>query len=397
MSETAPKSLSDRIDWTLLFLILLLAMFSLAGIYSAQLHGSGTTRDVMMQGAIYAGSIFLFIGMMFFEPEHYQKLTWYLYAFAAIILFALIIAPHSIAPVINGQRSWFVIPGFGTLQPAEFAKITYILSMSWILAHHKSIDQEQTLKTDLWLLVKFIACTSLPWLLIMMQTDLGTGLVYLAIFSAFMVVSGIAWRLIILLLLSVSAIGGTAIYLALFQSEWLLSLGVKPYQISRVFAWLEPEVVAKGEGLQLLRSMRAIGSGQIYGKPYGDREIYIPEAHTDFIFSVIAEQFGFIGASLLIAVFFFLIYHLIQIALRTRRPFDTYVCVGAIAMIAFHVFQNIGMTMQLLPITGIPLPFVSSGGSSLLSSLMLMGLILSIQFHEKSYMFESDVSKMQMK
>ena len=121
-------------------------------------------------------------------------------------------------------------------------------------------------------------------------------------------------------------------------------------------------------------------------------KVYIPESHTDFIFSVIGEEYGFLGGSIVIGLFFLLIYHLTKTALETTDPFNTYICVGIISMITFHVFQNIGMTIQVLPITGIPLPFISYGGSSLMGNMFAMGLVYSIHYHHRNYMFSSNRS-----
>ena len=118
--------------------------------------------------------------------------------------------------------------------------------------------------------------------------------------------------------------------------------------------------------------------------------MYVAESHTDFIFTTISEDWGFIGASLVICMYFFLIYHLTKITLELKDPFSTYICAGIIAMITFHVFENIGMTIQLLPITGIPLPFISYGGSSLMGNMLAIGLVFSMKFHHRTYMFSSD-------
>ena len=122
-------------------------------------------------------------------------------------------------------------------------------------------------------------------------------------------------------------------------------------------------------------------------KGFKGREVYVAESHTDFIFSTIGEDWGFIGASIVICFYFILIYHLTKITLELKDPFSTYVCAGIIAMITFHVFENIGMTIQLLPITGIPLPFISYGGSSLMGNMLAIGLVFSMKFHHRTYMF----------
>ena len=134
----------------------------------------------------------------------------------------------------------------------------------------------------------------------------------------------------------------------------------------------------------------AIGSGETTGKGIGNREVYLPESQTDFIFSVIGEEYGFVGTSIVISLFFLLIYHIMKLALETKNQYYTYICVGVICMITFHVFQNIGMTIGVVPITGIPLPFISYGGSSMMGNMLSMGVIFSIGYHYKKYMFSAE-------
>ncbi|RIM12838.1 rod shape-determining protein RodA, partial [Staphylococcus cohnii] len=143
------------------------------------------------------------------------------------------------------------------------------------------------------------------------------------------------------------------------------SLGIKTYQLGRISSWLDPYTYSSGDGYHLTESLKAIGSGQLFGKGFNQGEVYIPENHTDFIFSVIGEEFGFIGSVILILVFLGLMFHLVRLATKIESPFSKLFIIGYTALILFHVLQNIGMTIQLFPITGIPLPFISYGGSSL--------------------------------
>lgn len=160
--------------------------------------------------------------------------------------------------------------------------------------------------------------------------------------------------------------------------------------MGRIYSWLDPYTYQSTTGYHLTQSLLAIGSGQTTGKGVGTSEVVLPENHTDFIFSVVGEEFGFIGASIIISLFFLLIYHITKVALETKNTFYTCMSVGIISMLCFHVFQNIGMTVGILPITGIPLPFISYGGSSLMGNMLSMGLIFSIRYHYKKYMFSSD-------
>jgi len=254
--------------------------------------------------------------------------------------------------------------------------------------HEKYLDK--TIKSDFLLLGKILGLLLVPLFFIMKQPDLGTGLVFLAITAALIVVAGITWRIILPIFAVGVSLGTAMLWMALYAQDFLFKLGFQKYQFMRIYTWLDPYSYASDEGRHLITSLNAIGSGEIFGKGYQGREVYVPESHTDFIFSVIGEDWGFIGASVVICLYFFLIYHMTKITLELKDPFSTYICAGIIAMITFHVFENIGMTIQLLPITGIPLPFISYGGSSLMGNMLAIGLVFSMKFHHRTYMFSSN-------
>jgi rod shape determining protein RodA len=267
-------------------------------------------------------------------------------------------------------------------------KVFLIIALSKTIQLHHEKYINKTVKTDFILLYKIGLVTMVPIGLVMMQPDLGTSLVMLAIMTGLIFISGITWKILLPLYGSAVALMGTILYFVIWAPEVLEKyLHVKSYQFDRIYAWLDPENNASG--YHLSNSLKAIGSGLLTGKGFGERKVYIPESHTDFIFSVIGEEYGFFGASLVIGLFFLLIYHMTKMALETKDTFNTYLCVGVICMITFHVFQNIGMTIQVLPITGIPLPFISYGGSSLMGNMMAMGLIYGIRYHYKGYMFST--------
>jgi cell division protein FtsW (lipid II flippase) len=165
-------------------------------------------------------------------------------------------------------------------------------------------------------------------------------------------------------------------------------LDTNSYKLDRVYGWLNPYEYSSDIGFQLIKSLLAIGSGELYGKGYQQLEVYLPEGHTDFIFAIISEQFGFIGGSIVISLFFLLIYRMIHIALESNDPFGSFLCTGVIGMITFQVFQNVGMTVGLLPITGLPLPFISYGGSSLATYMIAIGIVLNVRSRTRKYMFD---------
>ncbi|CAI9392784.1 rod shape-determining protein RodA [Niallia sp. Sow4_A1] len=379
----SPKN-SSKIDYTLVLILMLLCLTSLTAIYGAN------SAYVLKQVLYYVVGIGIIIGVIRLDSDQLKKLTWYLYGFGLLLLVLLIIAPESIARKINGAKSWFTLPGF-SLQPSEFVKVFLVLALSRLIVEHQEKYIVKTLQSDFLLLFKIGGVTALPLFLVMLQPDLGTSLVFLAIMLGMVFISGISWKILTPIFSSFAVIASAVLYMVIWHSDWITTyFGVKEYQMGRIYSWLDPYTYQSTTGYHLTQSLLAIGSGQTTGKGIGTSEVVLPENHTDFIFSVVGEEFGFIGASIIISLFFLLIYHITKVALETKNTFYTCMSVGIISMLCFHVFQNIGMTVGILPITGIPLPFISYGGSSLMGNMLSMGLIFSIRYHYKKYMFSSD-------
>lgn len=382
----------ERFDWTLAFILMLFGVISIIAIASAQTTGQYKTNFIPSQIQWYVvGSIIIAI-TMYLEPEQYKKAAWIIYGGGVFLLLTLFALPDSLSIVEprNGAKSWIHLPGLGSIQPAEFMKTFFIIGLARAITKHHERYVEKTLQTDFLLLGKIAILLLIPLFFIMKQPDLGTGLVFIAITIALIIVAGISWKIILPIFIGTASIGLTLLWMALYAQEFLVKLGAKPYQFERIYSWLDPYSYASNEGHNLISALNAIGSGEIFGKGFQGREVYVPESHTDFIFSTIGEDWGFVGASLVICLYFFLIYHMTKITLELKDMFSTYICAGIIAMITFHVFENIGMTIQLLPITGIPLPFISYGGSSLMGNMLAIGLVFSMKFHHRTYMFSSD-------
>lgn len=381
----------SRFDLNLAFILFLFFCVSCIAIYSAQTIGQYGENFLVKQIVWYVVGSIIISSVMFLDSEQFQKLSWYLYGFGNFLLVLLIVAPPAIAPVINGAKSWFKLPGIGSLQPSEFVKVFLIIALSNLIAKHNEKYRIRTLREDFFLLFKMGLTLLVPLMLVMQQPDLGTSLVLLSIFSGLVFVSGISWKIIAPIFLGVATIGGSILAMVIYFPAALEKyLGVKQYQLGRIYSWLDPYSYSGGEGYHLQKSLLAIGSGMVNGKGFTNGEVYFPESHTDFIFAVIGEEFGFIGCSIVISLFFVLIYHLIKLGLETKNDFNSYLCVGVISMVTFHVFQNIGMTIGVVPITGIPLPFISYGGSSLMGNMLAMGLMFSVSYHYKRFMFSSE-------
>ncbi|MBD7983928.1 rod shape-determining protein RodA [Sporosarcina sp. Sa2YVA2] len=395
MSLNLQNKSSDRFDWTLAFILMLLAIVSFFAIASAQTAEQyGPINFVLLQIRWYGLGMIIVACAMYLDPEQYKKISWPLYGFGILLLLFLMFAPggkDQIAEIRLGAKRWLHLPVIGTIQPSEFIKTFFILGMARVVSKHQEEHLVRNMKSDFWLLGKIGITLILPLFFIAKQPDLGTSLVFIAITIAIILVAGISWKIIVPLFSGGAILGVGLLWMALYAQDFMENvLGFDRYQFRRVYSWLDPYSYPSDEGYNLIQAMTAIGSGELSGKGFHGREVYIPENHTDFIFSVIGEEYGFIGACVVISLYFILMYHLTKVALSLKDPFSVYVCTGVIAMIAFHVFENIGMNIQLLPITGIPLPFISYGGSSLFSNMLAIGLIFSMKFHHRTYMFESD-------
>ncbi|MEO4054923.1 FtsW/RodA/SpoVE family cell cycle protein [Solibacillus sp. CAU 1738] len=388
------RQFAKRFDWALAFILLMFLCISALAIASAQTTGQyGETNFVLKQIQWYVIGAVIVAFVMYFEPDQYKKMAWVLYGFGILMLLVLVFLPEGpgqIAERVNGAKSWYKTP-LGNIQPAEFMKTFFILAMAKLISKHHEKYTLKTIKTDFILLGKIGVTLIIPLAFILTQPDLGSALVFLAITAALIIVAGVSWKIILPVFIGGVIAGGSLLWMALYMQDFLeKAFGFQPYQFARIYSWLDPYSYSTSDGYHLITSLNAIGSGEIFGKGFMNREVYVAENHTDFIFSVIGEEWGFVGASFVICLYFLLIYHLTKTTLLLKDPFCTYVCAGIIAMITFHVFENIGMTIQLLPITGIPLPFLSYGGSSLMGNALAIGLVFSMRFHYRTYMFSTN-------
>ena len=376
-----------KIDWILIALLAILAIISVTTISSAMGGGQYSANFSVRQIIYYIlGAILAFI-IMLFSPKKIKNNTYLLYIFFCILLIGLLIIPETpITPVINGAKSWYTF-GPVSIQPSEFMKVILIIALAKAVANHNRFTFNKSFQTDLVLFFKIIGISIIPMALILLQNDLGTTLVICAVIVGIMLVSGITWRILAPLFIAAFIIGSSIILAIIYKPSLIESLlGVKMYQMGRINSWLDPYSYSAGDGYHLTESLKAIGSGQLFGKGFNHGEVYIPENHTDFIFSVVGEEMGFLGAVVLLLIFLALIFHLIRLATKVESSFSKIFIIGYISLLVFHIFQNIGMTIQLLPITGIPLPFISYGGSSLWSLMVGIGVILSIHFHQRQTM-----------
>lgn len=376
-----------KIDWIFVALLTILAIISVTTISSAMGGGQYSANFSIRQIIYYILGAIIALVIMLISPKKIRNNTYILYFIFCVLLIGLLILPEtSITPIINGAKSWY---SFGpvSIQPSEFMKVILILALAKSVSNHNRFTFNKSFQTDLVLFFKIIGISIVPMALILLQNDLGTTLVICAIIIGIMLVSGITWRILAPLFIVAFVFGGTIILAIIYKPTLIESLlGVKMYQMGRINSWLDPYSYSAGDGYHLTESLKAIGSGQLFGKGFNHGEVYIPENHTDFIFSVVGEEMGFIGAVVLLLIFLALIFHLIRLATKVESPFSKIFIIGYVSLLVFHILQNIGMTIQLLPITGIPLPFISYGGSSLWSLMVGIGVVLSIHFHQRQTM-----------
>lgn len=372
-----------RIDWVLIGILVLLAIISVTIINSAMGGGQYSANFSIRQILYYVLGGLIACLIMLVSPKKLMKYTYLLYFLLCAALFILIIIPETpITPIINGAKSWYKF-GPISVQPSEFMKIVLILALAKLVSRHNQFTFNKSLETDFKLLLKIAGISVIPMGLILLQNDLGTMLVLCAIIVGVIVVSGISWKILAPVFIAGIVLASSIILSIIYKPSLIEnSFGIKTYQMGRINSWLDPYTYSSGDGYHLTESLKAIGSGQLFGKGFNHGEVYIPENHTDFIFSVIGEEFGFIGSVILILVFLAFIFHLVRLATKFELPFSKLFIIGYATLVLFHVLQNIGMTIQLLPITGIPLPFISYGGSSLWSLMCGIGVILSFTYHQ---------------
>ncbi|MGA9517827.1 MAG: FtsW/RodA/SpoVE family cell cycle protein [Trichococcus sp.] len=388
--QTTQNADVSKIDYGIILSVFLLAIISVLTIYSTTvLQTDGGIGTTIMQLVWYGIGIIAAAIVMHFDSEQLWKVAPIAYGAGVLLLFLVLIFYDRNTYALQGAKSWFRFGGV-TFQPSEVVKVALIIMLSRVITEHNMQIDDRTEKTDMNLILKIAMWSAPPLLLVILQNDLGTTLVFLAIIIGMTFLSGVSWKILLPVFGTIGALGTLLIYLVVYNRDVLLNFGFQNYQFARIDSWLDPFGDSTGDAYQLAQSMKAIGSGKLFGKGLGVSEVYVPVRVSDMIFSTIGENFGFIGGCFLIFIYFLLIYQMIRICFDTKNEFYAYMATGVIMMILFHVLENIGMTIGLLPITGIPLPFISQGGSALLGNMLGIGLVMSMRYHYRSYMFSDE-------
>ena len=380
------RTFESRIDYSLILPVLMLLSIGVVAIYIAVSHDYPDNAWPMVgqQIAWIAVGFLLSFILMFFNTKFLWKITPYLYVFGlGLMVLPLIFYSESLV-ASTGAKNWIAIRGVTLFQPSEFMKISYILMLSRLVVHflqqHK--QNERTLALDFFLILKLGLYTVPVLVLLTLQSDLGTALVFVAIYGGIILLSGVSWKIILpVFLTGVLLLGG---FLFIFISDggraFLHNLGMPTYQINRILAGLHPFDYAQTTTFQQAQGQIAVGSGGLTGQGFNVSNLLVPVRESDMIFTVIAEDFGFLGSTLVIMLYLLLIYRMLKITIKSNNQFYTYISTGFIMMLLFHIFENIGAVTGILPLTGIPLPFISQGGSSIISNLIGVGLLLSVSY-----------------
>ena len=348
----------------------------------AATHDNNAFKQLLFIGIGAVIAVFIII----IGIERIRALRWWIYGFWMIPLLGLFAYKKLHLPIpfvkdLNGAVSWYELPGgLGTIQPSEFMKIGLVLVVADIIQRHNERYPHirRTFKTDLNLLMKIMAAILPPSILIFIQPDSGVTMIILFFIAIMIFSSGIQWRYILTVGGIVIVLIATFILLVGVFPEFLTgTLGIDAYKLSRFFGWFDPFGTMDKGGMQLAKGLLAIGSGNLIGNGFQSAHVYFPEAHTDFIFAVIGMDFGLIGTLITITLCGLFDYEILNTATLNRGHYNSYVCIGIFGMLFFQQIQNIGMTIGLLPITGITLPFISYGGSSSLSYMILFGIVLA--------------------
>lgn len=357
--------MSKKLDKLLLFATILISLFGLLMIYSA----SSIWAEYKFDDAFYYvkhQSIFFLLGLIVIFTTskinyevYYKKSNFTI--MACLIMLILVLIP-GIGSIRNGSRSWFGIGSFG-IQPSEAAKLGLIIFTSKFLS-----NSEQYIKSFKKGVLPILSITLLIFGLIMLQPDLGTGVILVMSIIALLFIAGVNMKFFF-----ISGIIGLIGIIILIL--------IAPYRMDRITSFVDPWSDALGTGFQIIQSLYAIGPGGLLGTGFGNsiqKHFYLPEPQTDFIFSIIAEEFGVVGAFIVVGLFSIILYRSIKIATNTKDLFSKYLAFGIIFQLIFQTLMNLMVVIGLIPVTGVTLPFLSYGGSSLLISMASIGIILNI-------------------
>ncbi|MDT2522560.1 FtsW/RodA/SpoVE family cell cycle protein [Enterococcus raffinosus] len=377
------KRLSSEFNYSLFLPIFIFYLISI-GVQSmaAELDGADV-KNVVTKQIIFCLISLLAMGIVSkFKTATLLKYAPFFYVVSLGIMALLYWFYDPAMYTVTNTKRWLRIGGF-SFQPSELMKLSFTLFMVRLTLIDELNCSQRTLKSDLRYLGKVVLFSLPTFFLMFIQRDFGTSLVFIAILGALFVISGVHWKI----LTTITGIGAAlgASLLVLVFSEWgnklLYWLHFKTYQLDRVRAWVDPFQYRDSIAYQQVQSLYAIGSGGLFGRGSEQASVYVPVRESDMIFTVIGEGFGFIGSTLVVFLYFYLFYQIISAAMKTNNKGNLYLAVTFVFGLLFQIFENIGAAIGILPLTGIPLPILSQGGTSLI--VLGVGLGIMMGFKEK--------------
>ncbi len=360
------RRLITNFDWLMLGLVLVLSIVGIATIFSATRPIGDAPQPIFhMKQAVWMGiSLIALLSVVSMDYRWFNRFSYPFFALGVFMLGAILVVGHK----GMGAQRWLSI-GPVSFQPSEITKIFFIMALSRYLSKtHKTLNMKDVARI-------FLIFLAAPLALLLAQPDLGTGLMFAFIFTAMLLVAGVKRQVLIALIL-------TAALAVPFLGNVFWS-GLKQYQKNRIVAFVKPEVDPSGIGYQIAQSKITVGSGGFLGKGYtnGTQGVlrFLPEKHTDFVFSIFAEEWGFIGSIIFICFFLLILMRGLETAARAKDRYGYFLSVGIVLMLSFYFTVNIGMTLGLAPVVGVPLPFMSYGGTALVTNYLAIAILINIK------------------
>ncbi len=360
-----------KVEKTILIPIILFAIISVITIFSTKELLASEYQNLWLKQILWYGLGFVIAySMMFLGNKFLYNNAWLLYIIGVISLVLVLFFGSD----VNNARCWFKIPYIGTFQPSEFMKLFLIVTLARVINDYNEKNPHPEISDEFKLILKVMIIVFIPSILTFIEPDTGAVIIYLIIAAVMLFIGGLRKRWFILTGIIILIIGGCFLGLYFWNQDLFIDIFGTGffYRMDRILNW------SSSSGLQLEKSLLSIGSAGLFGHGFNKLPIYFPEMQTDFIFAVFTSNFGFFGAVLLILLIIFFDINLIQTVNKTNTMEDKYAIGGIIAVLVFQQIQNISMTIGLLPIIGITLPFISYGGSSLLSYMFLLGIIFNV-------------------
>ena len=371
--------IKNKTNLSILIFYFIFSFSSLLFIILAEYNNNKTPTLFLKQFIFYSLGLGIIYLLQKIPVDYIEKLSIFFYLFTLILLAGIFLVPPSLAPVVNGARSWYNF-GFFTLQPSEFGKIATVAMVSMLIKEKSFKDNSDTVK-----LLKLALIIAIPFILVLKENDLGNGLFFIFLFLGLVFLVSNKGKTLFRIYSVVIAVLAIIILAALYFPRLLNFVGLKSYQLNRILSWLNPEAYKLDYSYQITQILKEVKLGGLTGT-FAKNKNYIDEQFNDFIFSIIAKNFGFIGASIFLFIFFLFILRLFNIMKKCEQGnYSYYFILLTICSFCFSFFTNIFSTLSIIPVIGISMPFISYGGSSLIANSILFGIIVKINatIHEE--------------